>query len=458
MSEPSRLSAYEQLQLLKEGQLSPRELAQHYQQRISDSPELGAFVTLTPQVADELLRCLPEDRSSELWGLPHADKDLEVRAGVPTLFGSLAVAQALRGGPEVPEIPSSPIVSESDRLGLVSLGKTNTPEFGLYGYTESYVAAPARHPEDLTLNAGGSSGGAATAVAAGLLPAAIGSDGGGSVRIPAATVGLVGLKPGRSVMLADRGRDTPTGVVSGPLARDARDAALFFAAFSGQSDSGWENLLTQTPDLVRVGVAVSSPWEPDFDSTVDDVVLDALEIGREAIQPYSSSQLDVSLRTPGYGKTFQTAWFRAAGSVPPYLDDSLFQPTSRWLVEEGRALSAKETAQNIRDVDAFRKGMSQRLEGVDIVLTPSLGLGPQPVGSYPIEPQANFSKQVAYSPYTSWVNLMGWPAVTVPVARLRWGPAGRGLPFSVQLVGKPGTEWHLLALAQRIQAAHAYVS
>ena len=454
MSELSSLPAYRQLQLLKAGDVSPATLAEHYQARITAAPELGAFVTLTPRVAEGLITQLPGSRGLPLWGLPHADKDLAVRPGVPTLFGSLAVAQALRLYPGAMEAAPDPVVAESDRLGLVSLGKTNTPEFGLYGYTESDVTAPARHPQDLSLNAGGSSGGAATAVAAGLLPAAIGSDGGGSVRIPAATVGLVGLKPGQDVMIADRGRSTPTGVVSGPLTRDTRDAALFFAAFSGQEATPWEDWLEKEPAPVRVGIAEDSPWQPDFELNLDGVVLEAMEVARTLLAPYCASQSSVSLKTPGYGALFQRAWFRAAASVPEMLNSELFQPTSRWLVTEGRDLSAAAIDENKRGVRDFRNSMAERLRRFDVILTPALGLGPQPVGSYPSEPHANFAKQVAYSPFTSWVNLMGWPAITVPVTRISWGPLGHELPFSVQLVGKPGSEWQLLSLARLIQGDH----
>ncbi len=450
MTDPSDLGAYEQLMLLRAGDLSPNELAIHYQQRIAQNPEVGAFVTLTPQVCERLLQSLPESRNLPLWGLPHADKDLAVRPGVPTLFGSLAVAQAKRLWPASQQLPADPVVEQSDALGLVSLGKTNTPEFGLFGYTESYVAPPARHPQDLTLNAGGSSGGAASAVAAKLLPAAIGSDGGGSVRIPAATVGLVGLKPGRNTMVSDLGLETPTGVVTGPLARDAIDAGLYFAAFSGQASDPWRQRLDGRPAGLRIGIAEDSPWQPDYDLTPHELVLKALRDAVPRLSVFASSAVAVSLATPGYAKLFQHAWFRAAVSVPSGLAEELFQPVTSWLVNNGRQLTKRQIAENISGVESFRREMTNRLEAVDVVITPALGLPPQPVGSYPEDPQANFAKQVAYSPYTSWVNLMGWPALTVPVARYSWGSTGKELPFSVQLVGKPGSEWTLLQLARWI--------
>ena len=443
------LSAWEQVELLASRQISPGELTAHYQQRIADHPEVGAFVTLTPQVAQRQLAELAEPGSTPLWGLPHADKDLVHRQGVPTLYGSLAVAAATRQYPAQLQAPSEPLIEQCDRLGLISLGKTNTPEFGLFGYTESEVAAPARHPEDLTLNAGGSSGGAAAAVAAGLLPAAIGSDGGGSVRIPAATVGLVGLKPGRGVVATDRGVDSPTGVVTGPLTRSVRDAALFFAALTEGDRTLAERELAAEAAPLRIAFAEDSPWNPSYDCHPEPVVLEALEQGLSLI---GAAPDRVSLAHRRYADIFTTAWFRAAGSVPPLLDIELMHPVSRWLIESGRQLSPEQVEQNRQEVAAYGAEMSALLADWDVIVTPALGMAPQPVGSYPLDPQQNFALQVAYSPYTSWVNLVGWPALTVPVTRLPAGHLRQPLPFGIQLVGKPGSEWDLLRLGAALEA------
>lgn len=449
------LSAFELVALLKAGEIRPEDATQYYQRQIENHPELGAFVTVTPSQADRLLEELPQRSGAALWGLPHADKDLAVRAGVPTLFGSLAVAQAISAYPQMAELPSDPIVVQSDDLGLISLGKTNTPEFGLYGYTESEVAPPARHPEDLSLGAGGSSGGAAAAVAGGLLPAAIGSDGGGSVRIPAATVGLVGLKPGVGRVIADRGVESPTGVVSGPLTRTVLDAALFYAALAGEDTAELERRLeepeSQNAQPLRTVFATDSPWHPTFPADPHPLVLKALEEGLGALRGGEPAAKEISLATPGYGDLFTTAWFRAAGTIPETLNEDLFNPVTRWLVRSGRELTEEEIEENQRGVVRFRADMAERLADADLIVTPALGLPPQATGSYPVQPEENFAKQVSYSPYTSWVNLMGWPAITLPVGRWKWGPAGKSLPFGVQLIAKPGQEWQLLRTAARLE-------
>lgn len=446
-----QLSAFEQKILLEQGEIEPETLLECYQERASLNPEIGAFVSFSEQVANELLSRLPSRAGAPLWGLPHADKDLAHREGTTTLYGSLAVAQAKRLFPDAPQSPSDPIITQSDSLGLVSFGKTNTPEFGLTGYTESAVAPAARHPQDLTLNAGGSSGGAAAAVAARVLPAAIGSDGGGSVRIPAATVGIVGLKPGRNVVTSDRNKDTPTGVVSGPMARDVRDTALYFGALSGKYPQNWVELLKRTGAACRVAVATDSPWNPKYDLDPAPEVLPALERATKMLQTLGHALEDVSLQDDAYADLFQGAWFRAAGSIPPSLDETLFEPITRWLVSSGRAMTASDSNENIAGLRDFQSRMEQHLEQADIILTPALGLPPQVVGSYPQSGEENFARQVAYSPYTSWVNIMGWPAITVPVDASNYGHAGQELKFSVQLIGKPGTEWSLLQLAANLE-------
>ncbi|MDO9397661.1 MAG: amidase, partial [Herbiconiux sp.] len=196
MVEIHDLSALEQYRLLQRRELSVRGLVDHYLERIERlNPSLGAFYTVTPEAARARADVLDasDDRTGALWGLPFGDKDLVRRAGVRTTFGS----RLFEGF--VPA-ESDELAAQLDSGGAVSLGKTATPEFGLASYTESLVAPPARNPYDLALGPGGSSGGAAVAVAAGLLPFAPGSDGGGSIRIPAAACGLVGLKPSRGLV------------------------------------------------------------------------------------------------------------------------------------------------------------------------------------------------------------------------------------------------------------------
>src|SRR6185295_454565 len=175
------------------------------------------------------------DRSSPLYGVPTAVKDLNTTAGVVTQFGSATMAGY------VPRV-SDEVVLRLERAGTISLGKTNTPEFGSPCYTEPDVAPPERTPWDLDRMAGGSSGGAAAAVAAGLVPVAQGSDGGGSIRIPASCCGIFGLKPTRGRISGHPMYGDPVGLgTSGPLARTVRDAAAMLDVLAGRrvGDPAW---------------------------------------------------------------------------------------------------------------------------------------------------------------------------------------------------------------------------
>src|ERR1700712_4424138 len=237
MAELHELTALALWQELQSGRVSPRELTEHYLDRIELlNPQLGAFVTVTREAALERADRVRDEvpHTAPLWGLPSGDKDLWQRAGVRTGFGSRLFAEF------VPDT-SDEIVQTMDAAGTISLGKTNAPEFGLPAYTESLAEPPARNPWNPELGAGGSSGGAAVAVASGMLPFAPGSDGGGSIRIPAAACGLGGLKPSRGLVPAGSGIASLAGlVVDGPLARTTADAALLLdgmiAKRNGQID------------------------------------------------------------------------------------------------------------------------------------------------------------------------------------------------------------------------------
>lgn len=473
-SEFHRFSALALRDLLARGELSPTEVTRAFlDEAIARNEFHGAFSAITETQAMERARQLERERGSNwkstadlspLWGLPHADKDLERRTGVPTGYGSAA-------GGQVPDT-SDDAVELADALGTVSLGKTSTSEFGLFGYTEPVAGVPARHPQNSEYGAGGSSGGAASAVAAGLLPVAIGSDGGGSIRVPAATVGIVGLKPTRGAIPIDQERDTPTGVVHGPLARNVADAKLLFTAMRetrphrragsarGKATGEAKAKLASIPDL-RFAWALDSPWNPTYKFTPSranrQALLDALEILRQlgAGQPRSEgnshSIMEISLADPAYGETFTGAWMRAAASLPSGIPLDQVEPLTRHLIQSGRALTRQQIEQNQADCAAYRRRILDQLADIDVLVTPCLGLDPLPIGSFPADPEANFAKQSEYSPYTSWVNLAGLPALTLPVGVYELENGKTRLPFNVQLVAVPGQDDLLLSIGQAME-------
>ena len=464
MSELHELSALEQWDLLHRGTLHPRELVDHYLDRIARlNPALGALTVVAAERArgraDTLQDSVP--RTAPLWGIPIADKELSARAGQATSYGS-----RLRTG-FVPEY-SDEIVAQLDSAGAISLGATAAPEFGLASYTESVQSGVTRNPYDLSRGAGGSSGGAAAAVAAGMLPVAPGSDGGGSIRIPAAACGLVGVKPSRGRIPAGSGLEQLAGlVVPGPLARTVADAALMLDAMI--APASWE-FATRAPSphdgpllgyavrgegRFQLGVLTDTPWDHWCDIDIAAEARTALE---EALAVFSDLGHGVELLEPqpepDYAELFRTVWMAGAASIPARTDDelALLEPLTAWLVRRGRELPASGLAEALAGLAAFERRLIRRFSSVDVVITPALAMTPRPVGWYDaLDPERNFRQQVQYTPFTSFVNVSGLPAVTLPVGLTSADSAEPGLPMGIQLIGRPGGEATLLALGAQFE-------
>ncbi len=462
MTELHELSALDQWLALQRGEVSAVELTTHYLDRIDRlDGELGAFVTVTRDAAirraQDLERIVP--RTSALWGLPIGDKDLTMRRGVATGFGSRAFAGTI--SPR-----SDEIVDVLDGAGAISLGKTNTPEFGMHGYTESLVAQPTRNPWDLELGAGGSSGGAAAAVAARLLPFAPGSDGGGSIRIPAAACGLVGIKPSRGLVPAGSGIDSIGGLaVKGPIARTVTDAALLLDAMIGRRNGRIDHhFALRAPDendgdllgaAVRgegrfsIGVLGNSPFEDSMDIAVAPEASAAVSVALAHLGSIGHGIEEVRLDHEGvYLEAFRRLWRISAASIPVEDDRlDLLEPVTRHLVRSGRELGARDVAETLSALAAFERRVIAQFSAFDVVITPTLAQTPRPVGFFDTEDaDRNFVQQCQYSPFTSFVNVAGLPAITLPVAE-----TAEGLPMGVQLIGRPGGESTLLALGSQLE-------
>ncbi|MDH6180526.1 amidase [Microbacteriaceae bacterium SG_E_30_P1] len=454
MSELHDLFAIEQLDALRRGTITPEELTRHYLARIAEKDAgLGAFTTVTAEHAIAHARDLERTpRAAALWGLPLAEKDLWNRAGVPTTFGSRAFADF------VPEV-SDEITTVLDDAGSVSLGKTATPEFGLASHTESMVSAPTRTPWAPHLGAGGSSGGAAAAVAAGLLPVAPGSDGGGSIRIPAAATGLVGLKPSRGRVPSGSGFTSLAGLVTyGALGRRVADVALILDAIAGPSpwsvgpptwDEGpWLGAATRGEGRFQLAVMTSSPWDTSRDIHVSPEATDALTVATTHLEAIGHGLESLSLEPEPYGEHFSIIWQASAAGVPVEGERlELLEPLTRWLVERGRALSARDLAEALAWLSGYERRIIRQFAPFDAVLTPALALTPRPIGWYDaVDPVRNFDQQVEYTPWTSFVNVAGLPAIVLPVSL-----TADGLPMGVQLIGRPGGEDVLLALGAQLE-------
>jgi amidase len=458
------LTALEQGAAVARGDLTPLELVEHYLGRADLHDELvGAFVTSTPELAREhagrLTRAGRPDDAGPLWGVPTAIKDLHPTAGVRTTFGSAAYAD------HVPT-ESDNVVLTVEAAGMPSLGKTNTPEFGSPCYTEPDVAPPAVTPWDPRRTAGGSSGGAAAAVAAGLLPVAPGSDGGGSIRIPASCCGLVGLKPTRGRISAAPMYGDPVGLATaGPLARTVRDAAALLDVLAGRrvGDPSWAppprgsflDSCDRDPGRLRVARLITPLIT---DTEVHPSSVEAWESASALLASLGHEVEDVLPPLPPEAvATFETCWaVLTALSKAPDGREGQLRPLTRWLSARGQAVSGPEFGLAIGEMRRFAAGALTTLAAYDVVLTPTLATPPPLVGALrdDADPAADFEAQKAFTPWTSAWNVTGMPAVSLPLSETTLDD-GTVLPVGVMLAARPAEEELLLGLSAQVEASVA---
>ena len=455
MSELHDLTALEQGAAVRAGETSAAELVEHYAARIARlDPGLGAFVTVTlEQARAQAAAPLPE---GPLAGVPTGVKDLNRTAGVPTQLGSRAFEGFVPDGDDH-------VVRRLRDAGLISLGKTATPELGLPCYTETEIGPPTRNPWDPSLSAGGSSGGAGAAVAAGLVPVAQGSDGGGSVRIPASVNGLVGLKVARGRISSGPVLGDLTGLSwNGPLGRTVRDTAALLDVMAGPElgDPHWapppaESFLSACERPVgrlRVARTLDTPLRG---AQVHPHVVEAYEQASALLGELGHEVEDVRLP---YGEellpAFGVLWSVSAASAPvPPEREELLRPLTRWLRERGRALSAVQFAGAVATLQsATRRGITA-LDAYDVLLLPTLAQPPAPVGWFAEaqEPAEEFARMSRWTPYTALFNMTGQPAISLP---LHTSPDG--LPIGVMLVGRPAGEAALLSLSAQLEQARPW--
>lgn len=467
VAETHDLTALEQAAAVRARKLSPVEIVEHYLDRVQrHDARLGAFVTVTPEVAVEQARAaeravMEADGTGtwpSLYGVPVPIKDLAMVDGVPTTFGSAAYDDF------VPPVDDG-VAARVREAGGILLGKTNTPEFGLPCYTESAVAPPARTPWDPQRSAGGSSGGAAAAVAAGLAPVAHGSDGGGSIRIPASACGLVGLKPARGRVTNGPHLQDVTGLpVHGPLARTVGDVAALLDAMAGQApgDPYWVPPLPEgrtflsaadrEPGRLRIGcyrqpVLTETEVHPDCVAAYENAVELLIELGHDVVEvapPFG----------PDSVPSFETVWtvLAAANPVPPEREERLM-PLTRWMRDRGSRIDAPDHAAALAAMQRLTREAVRATAAYDAVLTPTLAQPPAFVGALrdDADPARDFENQKAFTPFTAPYNVTGQPAISLP---LHWND--EGLPIGVMLAGRPAEEVTLISLGAQLERARPW--
>ena len=459
------LTALEQAAAVRAGEVTPTELVEHSLARIETlDGGLGAFLTVTPERALAAARSA-ETRLAEggdlppLLGVPTAIKDLNNTAGIRTTFGSRAMADFVPADDDA-------VVTKLAAAGTISLGKTNTPEFGFPCYTDNDLVGPARCPWDTTRLAGGSSGGAAVAVAAGFVPFAQGSDGGGSIRIPAGINGLFGIKPTRGrISNAPYGADVTGLGTNGPLARTVRDAAAMLDAMAGPvlGDPAWAPPLPpgetflgsadRVPGRLRIGRFLQSAMpdvqlDPEVTAAFEDASVLLTGLGHHV------EDVPAGLLGPDVLASFERVWALSGTTlpVPPERVGEL-RPLTRELRARGLAMSAQDAMESMIALRLFSRRFLEATAGFDVLVAPICTMTPRPLGWFDADGDGaeDFERNKRYAAFTALFNVTGQPAVSVP---LYW-TAG-GLPIGTMLVGRPADEATLLALSTQVEAARPW--
>ncbi|MQA93905.1 MAG: amidase [Streptosporangiales bacterium] len=459
------MTALELAAAVRRRELSPVEITEHYLDRIERlNDTVGAFVTVTAEDARasakqaELAVADAADPAAlpPLHGVPVPIKDLDMVQNVRWTWGSAAFEDQIAP-------LDDDVVTAIRRAGAVLLGKTQAPEFGLPPYTENAVGPPARTPWDLTRSAGGSSGGAAAAVAAGLAPVAQGSDGGGSVRIPASVCGLVGIKPSRGRISSGPIKPDLIGLsTAGPLARTVRDAALLLDAmvirspgdmyWAPSADGGFLGCAEREPGRLRIARFATSPV-PGGDPHPD--VLAAYEAATTLLTDLGHEVEEI---TPPFGPEliapFETVWAAMSTLYPvaPDREDRLL-PLSRWLRERGQATAVPEYLNACTALQWAMRAAMPLLESYDAVLNPTVSLPPVPLGYFTdgADGAEEFERIKGFAAFTATYNVSGQPAVSLP---LFW--TDEGLPTGIMLAGRPGDEATLISLSAQLEAARPW--
>ncbi|MCB8883556.1 amidase [Acidisoma cellulosilytica] len=435
---------------LREGSLTAEALLDRCLARIAErDPSLNSFVAIDKDSAlaaarDSDARLAQGAARSPLEGVPLSIKDNILVRGLPATWGSRALADFM---PEQDELP----VARLRAAGAVILGKTNVPELTLEGYTRNDLFGVTRNPWNRDLTPGGSSGGAAAGVAAGLVPAAIGTDGGGSIRRPASHTGLVGWKPSTGHMPRLWGFPAILSdfEVIGTLTRSLADARLLDSILQGPDPRDRRSLFAKPapwpnrkPRVLYIPQFGAAPVDPEVASATQAFAATLAGQGAEVFDGTVFFDLTAANRT----------WFVISRAGVAYLMgwrpgfEAQAGTTVQTMAQEGRAITGADYTEALEWVTAFRLRLADLFTQYDLVLTPSAAALPWAADTpYPDRIDGREAGPRDHAIFTGWINLAGLPAISLPVAVSK-----ERLPIGVQLVAGFGQDASLLAFAETI--------
>ena len=454
--------ATELAELLRSGQAPARELVEAALDRIAAMQALNAFTLVDAEGALAAADAIQPGDPRPFAGVPIAIKELQPVAGQPLTMGS-----DLYG--DYRSDADAYVVRRLREAGFALIGRTSAPEFGILPVTEPRRFGPTRNPWNLDHTPGGSSGGAAAAVAGGILPVAHGSDGAGSIRVPAACCGLVGLKPSRGRISS--GPDLGDNFLStnAALTRTVQDTARLLDIMAGYEpgDATWAPpppepfavAATRALGTLRIGLVTESPLGTAIDPACVQAARDAAalleSLGHhvEEVTPPNWDQqplIPIFLTLYAAGVANGVKFGALIRQRPPQAED--VEPLT-WAFCQ---LAATQTGADLLGATTQLQGHARRMVGwmaasYDLLLTPALGQRPPRIGEIDgcaVEPMGSFQQAMAFSPFTAIWNVTGQPAISLPLYRGK-----DGLPLGVQFVGQPLGEAALLALASQLETA-----
>jgi amidase len=450
------IEAWELRDLIRKGQLRLREVAEFFLARIERlNPILGAYMTITAERAlADATRIEGErgrGRDLPLYGIPFSLKDLTPTKEFRTTLGSKNYADSI-------PVDDAVIATRLRDAGGILLGKTATPEFGGRPTTEGGLCGIARNPWNLDYNAGGSSGGAAAQIAAGLGPLAEGSDGGGSIRGPASNCGVVGIKPsrGRLTYAPHRGEAWGGFATRGPIARSVRDAALMLDVLAGPvvGDPYWAapparpfadapSTAARSLRLAAIAETKLGRVDPDVAASFESACAAMRELGHR-VEPVA---LDPGAMLLDCARSLICVGIAAI----PIADLEAVDPVVREMYQRGKKLSAAEYVNLVAVMHNTARAIVQALDPYDALLTPTMTMPPMRNGTFPSSPARYLDELWTWIAFEYPANATGQPAITLPA-----GFSRHGLPIGFQIIGRPAGEFDLIALAAQYEAARPW--